>query len=134
MTPDDEVRYAELLRENRPHVIKTEVENEAALAEVELLLSRQDALNPAEEAYLALLALLIEKFEEDAYRLTAANSSEILRKLMSARGMTQTELSQLFPSKGIASEVLAGKREVSKAQARVLGNYFHVAPALFLDL
>jgi HTH-type transcriptional regulator / antitoxin HigA len=134
MTILDEIRYVQLLQEKHPHVIRTEEENEHVLREVEALMARGESLSPAEEELLALLTVLIERFEEERYALHPASPREIVRTLMQARGMTQTDLAQLFSSKGIASEVLAGKREISKAQARKLSAFFHVPAAVFLSV
>lgn len=134
MTLLDETRYAELLREKHPHVIRTEEENERALREVEALMDRGENLNPAEEELLALLTVLIERFEEERYALQPAPPREIIKALMEAHGTTQAELGRLFSSKGIASEVLAGKREISKAQACKLSAFFHVPAAVFLGV
>ncbi len=46
--------------------------------------------------------------------------------------MKQTHPLEVFGSKGIASEVLNGKRGISKTQARALANYFHVSADLFI--
>ena len=134
MTVREESRYAELLSEKHPRVIKTEAENSRALREIEALIVREKALTQPEIELLQLLALLVEKFEEERYPLPHASPREILRELMHAREMTQARVSKLFPSKGIASEVLSGKRGISKAQAKKLGEYFHVPAALFLGL
>ncbi|HEY8296772.1 MAG TPA: hypothetical protein VIG32_01945 [Candidatus Baltobacteraceae bacterium] len=134
MTTIDEARYADLLKEKHPRVIRTEAENARALREIEVFMARGDGLRPEEAELMDMLTILVERFEEDRYALTSASPAEILRELMSAREMTQAELSRLFPSKGIASEVLAEKRAISKAQARKLGAVFHVSPALFLEL
>jgi len=133
MTVLDEIRYAELLKDKHPRIIRTEQENERALHEVEDLMSREQ-LRPEEAELLELLTILIEHFEGERYALDAAAPLDILRELMAAREMTQAEVSRLFPSKGIASEVLAGKRNISKAQARKLGDFFHVPAAIFLEL
>jgi HTH-type transcriptional regulator/antitoxin HigA len=134
MTVLDETRYAELLREKQPRIIRTEKENERALRAVEELMSRGEHLRAEETELLELLTILIERFEQEHYAWGAATPQDILRELMAARAMSQTELSRLFPSKGIASEVLAGKRDISKAQARKLGDFFHVPAAIFLEI
>ena len=46
--------------------------------------------------------------------------------------MKQSQLWEVFGSKGIASEVLNGKRGISKMHARALANYFHVSADLFV--
>jgi len=130
----DETRYADLLHEKRPHVIRNEEENERALREIEAFMERGEDLNSAEEEFLALLTVLVERFEEEQYALQPALPHEIIKMLMEARGVTQADLGRLFSSKGLASEVLAGKRGVSKAQARKLSALFHVPAAVFLGM
>lgn len=81
-----------------------------------------------------LLVSLIEQFEDQHYQLHPATPHEVLNELMLQRGLKQKDLVPVFGSQGIASEVLNGKRSVSKAQAKALGDFFHVSPALFLDI
>jgi HTH-type transcriptional regulator/antitoxin HigA len=51
---------------------------------------------------------------------------------MQARDLKQKDLVEVFGSKGITSEVINGKRSVSKNQSKALGEFFHVSPVLFL--
>ena len=48
--------------------------------------------------------------------------------------MMQKDVAVLFPSKGVASEVLSGKRPISNAQGRKLGTRFGVSPLLFVKV
>jgi HTH-type transcriptional regulator/antitoxin HigA len=128
----DEKRYGELLRSVRPHVIRDVSENEAALRQIEEFMSRGDALSPEERELMDLLVALVEKFEADQYVVVAASPAAILRELLAARNLKQKDVVDLFPSKGIASEVLAGKRGISKAQAKRLAVFFNVSAAIFI--
>jgi len=47
-------------------------------------------------------------------------------------GLRQRDLLDVFGSRGIASEVVSGKRAISKAQAKKLAEVFHVPADLFL--
>jgi HTH-type transcriptional regulator/antitoxin HigA len=125
--------YAALLAEVRPKAIETEAENELYLAEVTKLMRLGETLSPAQERLLKLLVNLIESFEDKHYQLKSATPLEILAELMSQRGLKQKDLVSVFGSQGIASEVLNGKREISKATAKALGEFFNVSPALFFD-
>ena len=51
---------------------------------------------------------------------------------MRARVMKPKDLWGIFGSKGIASEVLRGKRGISKDKAKVLAKTFHVSAELFI--
>jgi HTH-type transcriptional regulator/antitoxin HigA len=130
----NEKRYSLLLIEKLPRPIHSEKENERALKEVAALAARGDKLGSEEKALLELWVALIERFEEERYVLKKAKPRDILRELMAARDMTQSQVSKLFPSKGIASEALSGKREISKLQARKLAEFLHVPATLFLDV
>ncbi len=123
---------------HQPKAITTEAENEAAILLAESLEHRQRT--PEEDALLELLIILIEKFEETSYPLPNLESDRMLRHLMEARNMKQEELVGVIGSRGVVSEIVNGKRfsdgeatpTISKAQAKVLGELFHVSPSLFI--
>jgi HTH-type transcriptional regulator / antitoxin HigA len=126
--------YASLLGNVLPKVIESEEENELFLAEVEKLMALGEDLTPEQLQLMNLLVSLIEQFEEQHYPLHSATPLEVLNELVLQRELKQKDLVPVFGSQGIASEVLNGKRSISKAQAKALGDFFHVSPALFLDL
>ncbi|MBA3924327.1 MAG: transcriptional regulator [Nostocaceae cyanobacterium] len=128
----DRQTYANLLAEIQPVAIETEEENERMLAEVEKLMSLGEDLTPEQEQLLKLLVALIEQFEDKHYQLKRATPHEVLNELMLARGLKQSALVGILGSKGVTSEVVNGKRGISKAQAKALGEFFHVSPDLFL--
>lgn len=131
-SPDADLRqYGKLLSRVLPAVIETEKENERMLAEVHKLMAKPK-LSPAESKLFDLMVRLIEDFEEQHYELNASTPNGVLRELMEAREVKQRDLWELFGSKGTASEVINGKRSISKAQAKALGKYFRVSPELFL--
>lgn len=70
--------------------------------------------------------------EERRYPIRKAGARETLQHLMEARGLRQKDLWKIFGSKGVASEVVRGKRAVSKAQAKKLAEFFHVGADLFI--
>ncbi len=128
----DPARYKRLLSQTMPVVIESEEENERMLAIVEKLMDKGEDLSPEEEKLLKLFARLIEDFEQRYYHPREATPLQVLQHLMEAREVKQTHLWEVFGSKGIASEVLNGKRGISKTQARALANYFHVSADLFI--
>ena len=128
----DPVRYRRLLTRTMPVVVETEEENERMLTTVEKLMKKGENLSAEEEKLLKLLARLIEDFEQRFYQPLEAEPLEVLHHLMEARGIKQSQLWEVFGSKGIASEVLNGKRGISKTHARALADYFHVPADLFV--
>ncbi|MDJ0798173.1 MAG: transcriptional regulator [Calothrix sp. MO_167.B12] len=126
------MRLFELLSEYQPKLIRNEQENEKVLAIVEELMHRQNR-SPEENELYELLITLVEKFEQEYYSPgTASNPHSMLLFLMEQRGMKQADLVGVIGSKGVVSEVINQKREISKAQAKALGELFHVDPALFI--
>jgi HTH-type transcriptional regulator/antitoxin HigA len=124
--------YSELLAQYQPKIITTEEENERAIALVESLTHKSD-LSPEEEQILELLITLVEKFEAEHYPLN--NFSTPLSRLtflMEENQLRQADLIEVFGAKGIASQVLSGKRQISKSHALKLGEIFNLNPALFL--
>jgi HTH-type transcriptional regulator/antitoxin HigA len=128
----DPTRYRRLLSQTMPVIIETEEENERMLKVIEKLMKKGEALSPEEEKLLKLLAKLVEDFEEQYYHPRDATPLEVLQHLMESRDVKQTHLWEAFGSKGIASEVLNGKRGISKTHARALADYFHVPADLFI--
>jgi HTH-type transcriptional regulator/antitoxin HigA len=129
----NERKYGRLLAQTLPKAIETEAEYERLLDEVNRLMSKgEDDLTPEEDTLLELLFTLIEKFEEGRFELNASTPRGILLELMEARQVKPRDLWPVLGSKGATSEVLSGKRGISKAQAKALGEFFHVSPELFL--
>jgi len=125
-------RYAKLLAETLPVVIETEAENERMLAKVENLIDKGEKLTAEEQALLRLMTHLIQDFEDRHYQLNASTPRGILLELMEARGVKASELWGVLGSRGTTSEVISGKRGISKAQARALAQFFNVSAELFI--
>jgi len=121
--------YASLLAQYQPKLITTESENDAAIALAEELEHRDRTSE--EDAILELLVTLIEKFEEEHYPIKEGNPHSMLLHLMEARNLNQSDLVGLIGSTGVVSEVVNGKRSISKTQAKTLAEFFNVSPALF---
>lgn len=129
----DEKKYGRLLARALPSVIETEEENERMLAEVEQLMDKdEDSLTPEEGRLLRLMVVLVEEFEVRAYPVRDASPHEMLRHLMEARGLKQADLLPIFGSRGYTSDIVRGKRGISKEHAKALGEFFHVSPSLFI--
>jgi len=123
--------YNRLLAKFAPKVIESEAENTRALAIVEGLMTKAE-LSHEEDAVLDLLVSLIERFEERAYPIPEASPKEVLEFLMEQNALKAADLVDELGSRAKASEILSGKRAISKVQAKRLGIRFRVSPALFI--
>ena len=127
----DEAKYVAVLSQYKPQPIHTEEENRRAIDVLEGL-HANDVLTPEQEAFAELLTTLIEKFEEERYALRPASPAAILRELLQANDLKQKDLAELVGSKGIASEIINGKRRISRSLAEVFSKRFSVPYRLFL--
>ena len=130
--------YIDLLNhyEISPKIIETQQEYEQFLAATENLLSKRKNRTDAENALFLLLVKLIRDYEEKTYSLQEwmqTKPHEFLQHLMEGRGMKQVELVEAIGlNKGLVSAIVNGKREISRATAKKLGEYFNVSPAAFI--
>lgn len=129
----DERKYGRLLAKALPVAIKTEAENERMLAEISRLMAKgEENITPEESTLMEMMAILVENFEREHYKIPDATPHEMLRFFMEQREIRQADLLDIFGSSGIASEVVNGKRAISKAQAKSLADFFGVSAELFI--
>ncbi|MEG4988604.1 transcriptional regulator [Microcoleus sp. BR0-C5] len=124
-------KYTELLSQYQPKIIRTEVENEKALAIVEELMHRRDR-TPEEDELYELLIALIEKFEQEYYAPgVTATPNSLLLFLMEQRSLKPADLVGIVGSEEGVYALVNGEREIGKEQAVILGSFFYVEPSLF---
>jgi HTH-type transcriptional regulator/antitoxin HigA len=118
----------------QPCFYGTRVETECRLVEGEIakLLRKGDNLTPEEDRLLDLLAALVERYEDETEDFPDSPPHRILRFLMEQNELQQVDLVKIFGSSGCVSEVVSGKRGISKTQAKALGEFFKVSPELFI--
>jgi HTH-type transcriptional regulator / antitoxin HigA len=131
MTPVVSAAYGALLKEKMPRTLRTRREYDASRKEIHALML-EDELEPEQGEYLELLVTLVEAYERAHVKVFKGSPRDILRELMDAREMKKTDLARLVGSSGTASEIFNGKREISKALAKKLGDHFNVSYRLFL--
>ncbi|MBW4673889.1 MAG: transcriptional regulator [Desmonostoc geniculatum HA4340-LM1] len=127
----DQAAYSQLLAEVAPKAIETEEEYDRALAIAERLTFAKNR-TPEEQALHKLIVTLIEAYEAQNYPMDESAPHEILQHIMQASDTLQADLVGIIGSSGVVSEVVNGKRSISKAQAKALGDYFKVTPSLFM--
>jgi HTH-type transcriptional regulator / antitoxin HigA len=75
--------------------------------------------------------MLIEAYEEKHYPMPISTPQEVLLHIIEASGIDRSDLVGKLGSSDEMSEIIAGKRAISQAQAKVLGDMFKVSPNLF---
>ena len=124
--------YKDLLVEYQPKLIKTEDENEQALAMVEKLMHLANRTPEQQELY-ELLIVLVEKFEQEFYQPEQKNSPvSMLLFLMEQRDLQSADLVDIFGSISVVEDVIAGIVPIDRSMSESLGRLFHVDPMLFI--
>lgn len=128
----DNRKYARVLARALPRLIESAGEHERVLAGIETLMDRGDRRTPEEDAVLDLLVHLVQTYEQQHYSLEKPPPQRILKYLMEQRHLKQADLVPIFKSRGYVSDVINGKRAISKSHARQLAHFFKVTPDLFI--
>ncbi len=98
----------------------------AAQGVIDRLLAKPK-LHPGEQAYLDALGDLVGSYEDEHFSIEPASDADMLRHLLDAKGVSQAELHrETGISKSSISEVLAGKKPLSRQMIRRLAAYFGV--------
>lgn len=129
----DARRYGRLLAQTVPVVIHSAAECKRASTEIDRLLRKgSNNLSPEEERLLDLLSTLVERYEDETEIFPPSPPHRTLQFLMEQNDLRQVDLVKIFGSSGRVSEVVNGKRTISKVQAKALGEFFKVSPELFI--
>ena len=75
---------------------------------------------------------MIHDFEERAFPIPKSEPSEMVRFLLEQRGLQPKDLWPVIGSKSRVSEILAGKRAITKEQAKKLAEFFRVGVDVFI--
>ena len=129
----DRKKYVRLANRILLKAIETDAEYDRMVAAVgELMDKGEDNLSPEESALLETMAILIQAYDDRHHALPNVAPNEVLAYLMEISGLTARDLLPVFGTRGRVSEVLNGKRSISKEQAKKLAALFKVSTDLFL--
>ena len=125
-------RYRELCELVPLKPITTKAGYEAAVGHLNRLLDAGGANQAHRLADLAeALGEMIHAYEKRQTPLPEAEPRELLRYLMVERGLKQSDLSDIA-SQGTISDILSGRRGISRTFASKLAAKFQVSAAVFL--
>lgn len=129
-------KYKKLI-ENFPLVpIRSDAHLDEAHDIAQRLLCRKEPLAIDEKEYLEVLLNEISKYEQKHHALSFSELKphELLQSFMKEHGLKQVDIQNILgiSSSGVMSEIVSGKREITKEQCVKLGHHFKVTPAAFL--
>lgn len=116
----------------KPIESEEELDRYVKLVEPYVFKSIKKDITPEEAAIYNLLTILIVEYEREQYPDPELEPLEFLKGCMDLHNYKQKDLVGIIGSKGVVSEVLNGKREISRAQAKALGQFFNVNYKNFL--
>lgn len=123
--------YLSLIHRFPLRAIRNDRELDEAIALINELLDRPK-LDEGETDYLDVLGDLVEACEERAHPIEPASDAAMLESLLTDRGQSQL---QVAAATGIAnstlSNVLHGKRQLTRDHVRRLAKHFQVDPGVF---
>lgn len=122
--------YIKLLTTFPPRPIKSEEELEATINIIDQLLD-QEKLSQDEKDYLNVLGTLVYEYEQKQEPIPDIYGVELLKVLMQDNNLRQKDLVPIFKTESIVSDVLKGKRELTKRHIEELSKFFHVSPSVF---
>lgn len=113
-------------------IIRTEAEYEAALARIEELMDAAAGTPEGEE--LDLLSLLVEHYEEEHYPIGPPTPLGAIEFFMDQKGLTNADMVKYLGSPSKVSEVLSGKRALSKTMIRKLVEGLGIPAEILLEV
>jgi HTH-type transcriptional regulator/antitoxin HigA len=115
----------------RPRLIKNEKEYNEALERIEKI---QDAVPGTPEGdELELLALLVEKYEEDQYAIKDADPIDIIEYYLDENGLKQKDLIGIIGDKGLVSKVMHRERNLNLRMIKNLHNKLGIPYGLLIE-
>lgn len=127
----DRVEYGRLLAERLPLKVESDADYDRLADEVEQI-TFDEAATPELRAYADLAAELLSAYDRRPHAAgDEPNAVDVLELLLEGRGLRQADLVPVVGSSAYVSQIMSGKRGVSRAMARKLGEYFDVDASSF---
>lgn len=126
--------YGSLLADALPGIIESDAEC-SRLEEIfnRLISKDENKLSPEENKLFGLLANLLEEYESRTLEpIPDFTPRELLASLMKANNLKQADLTDIFGTQSVVSEVLNEKRDITKSQAKALAERFAMKVEAFV--
>ena len=124
-------KYSALLRDALPGVIDS-LDEYNRIEEIFNNLFKENR-SPEEDKLFNLLANLLEDYETRVSPpIEKSSPLETLKFLMAENNLRQTDLADIFGTQSVVSEVLKGKRGITKQQAKALAQKFSLRLEAFI--
>ena len=124
--------YVALLQSFPPRPISTKDQFLATQEVVDRLIDKGE-LTEDERDYLNLLGTLIEAYEEQAVEIPDIYGVDLLKVLIEEFDLRQKDLTPIFKTDSIVSDVINRKRNLTVEHIQGLSEFFQVSPSVFFE-
>lgn len=122
-----------LLDFSKPHVLRSDEEYEAAVAEIDALLDRDIVPGSEEGERLEFLTLLVEAYDEEHFPMgNSSTPQSVVDFVLEQRGMQRSDLAEVMGGRSRVSDFFNSKRELSRAQIKALRDLLGIPADLLL--
>lgn len=133
LTVVDDALYGQLLAVRVPRAITSDAEYGRLATELEAIDSDDNATNEV-RAYGELIGALLTAYDREKPPFGEdARASYVLALLLEDRGLKPVDLAPVAGGRAYVSQLLSGKRGISREMAKKLATFFQVDPLLFVD-
>ena len=133
LTIVDEAVYGRLLAVRLPRAVACDAEYDRLASELEAI-DRDDNATNELRAYGELIGALLAAYDrEKPLSAEDARAADVLALLLEDRGLKPIDLAPVAGGRAYVSQLLSGKRGISREMAKKLGAFFQVDPLLFID-
>ena len=117
-----------------PHLLRTDAEYKAAVAEVDALLDADPRPGTKEYDRLEFLSVLIEEYEDEHEPASGAGVTPqaVVDFMLEQKGLTRADLAEVIGGKSRVSEFFSGKRDLSREQIKALREMLGIPADLLL--
>ncbi len=123
--------YSQLLAAESPRAIMNDEELQMMADKLEALDFMDRPPTPEEAAYRDVLAALVEAYDRTC-KFPQAPPNEVVKFFMEQRGLKQADLVPVLGTRTQVSDIVTGRRGISKAQAKKLAAFFNTGVELFI--
>ena len=122
-----------LLDFSKPHVLRSEAEYAAAVAEIDALLDRDLVPGSEEEERLEFLSLLVEAYDDEHFQMGESSTPQsVVDFMLEQKDMQRSDLADAMGGRSRVSDFFNGKRELSRSQIKALRDLLGIPADLLL--
>jgi HTH-type transcriptional regulator/antitoxin HigA len=123
--------YLQLINTFPPRPINNEAELLATQEQIDVIID-QPNITQDDKDYLKVLGTLVYEYEQKHEPIPVLKGIELIQALMIEEKLQPRDLVAIFDDESTVTKILERKQEITTKQIQKLGDFFHIAPVMFL--